>query len=99
MTPVGDGSKRPSSLDGRRPWQAKEFLSNLYGCIGRNLSEPGSSPCIRREPPTMTIAYTTDRAVPGASVGGARHAGFGWVVRGQANSSPRPRASPRSLSS
>ena len=40
-----------------------------------------------REPPTMTIAYTTDRAVPGASVGGARHAGFGWVVRGQANSS------------
>jgi hypothetical protein len=35
----------------------------------------------------MTIAYTTDRAVPGASVGGARHAGFGWVVRGQANSS------------
>ena len=33
----------------------------------------------------MTIAYTTDRAVPGASVGGARHAGqCGWVVRGKA---------------
>jgi hypothetical protein len=36
----------------------------------------------------MTIAYTTDRAVPGASVGGARHAGFGWVVRGKGNTQP-----------
>ena len=65
---------------------ASEGVSERLRVASASLSEPGSSPCIRREPPTMTIAYTTDRAVPGASVGGARHAGFGWVVRGKANS-------------